>query len=212
MFRVFSYTEAGGHPRNEDAFEVRAHPLDKTCLLCALADGQGGQAGGGRAAQLACATTLAAAATLSQHQIAWDRILRQADDAVAADREAGFTTLIGFALHENCVLGASSGDSALLAFDASGRVFDLTRSQMKNPPVGCGDAVFVPFQMKLQTPWTVLAMSDGVWKYVGMDGVQTAMMKLRGQALIDSLQQSARMKGSGLFQDDFTVIVIQDSE
>ena len=33
-----------------------------------------------------------------------------------------------------------------------------------------------------------------------------------GKTLVDALQQAARMKGSGQFQDDFTLIVIQDKD
>ena len=42
-----SHSEPGGHATNEDAFEVMQHPADPSCWIGALADGQGGQAGGG---------------------------------------------------------------------------------------------------------------------------------------------------------------------
>ena len=55
-------------------------------------------------------------------------------------------------------------------------------------------------------------MSDGVWKYAGWERIRKAMKTLRGQPLIDALQEAARMKGSKTFQDDFTLIAIQDQD
>src|SRR5262249_9479319 len=107
--------------------------------------------------------------------------------------------------------GAASGDSMVLAVTA-GRAADLTRGQTKNPPVGSGDAFFVPFESLLVSPWLVLVMSDGVWKYVGRDRLRQLASQHRGQQLIDALQPAARLPGSGKFQDDFTVVVLQDSE
>lgn len=54
IVEVTTFTEAGGHPLNEDAFLVQKHPASADCWLCFLADGQGGRAGGGEAARLAC--------------------------------------------------------------------------------------------------------------------------------------------------------------
>jgi len=69
--------------------------------------------------------------------------------------------------------GLRPGDNlytdAVVAIDAERRIFDLTRQQAKNPPIGSGDALFTPFGALLADPWLVLAMSDGVWKYVGWD-------------------------------------------
>ena len=51
-------------------------------------------------------------------------------------------------------------------------------------------------------------MTDGVWKYVGWGPIAVEAARHQGQALIDVLQQRARLPGSGEFQDDFTLIVI----
>ena len=212
MVAAFTYSEIGsGHRENEDAFGVRAHPEDGRCLLVALGDGQGGQAGGGPAARLAVGAALDAASEAGVGSLNWPGLLRRADRAVCADAEAGYTTLIGLAVCGNVVAGASSGDSLALAVTA-GRATDLTRGQHKNPPVGSGDASFVPFEGLLVAPWLVLVMSDGVWKYVGRDRLRQLASHQRGQALIDALTSAARLPGSGKFQDDFTVVVIQDCE
>jgi serine/threonine protein phosphatase PrpC len=212
---VFTFSEAGaGHAENEDAFDVRRHPADERRWLCTLADGQGGRAGGSRAARLACSVAMQEAMTLAPHKLAepaaWASILRRADEAVAADPEAGLTTLVGLSVAGRKVCGASNGDSAVLAWDSVGRAEELTRHQFKNPPVGSGFAAVVPFGDELVSPWAVLAISDGVWKYVGWQGVIEAVRRARGEALLESLQEMARLRGTRRFPDDFTVVVLQD--
>lgn len=217
MLDVFTFSEPGGHVVNEDAFAVRQHPSAPHCWLCTLADGQGGQPGGGRAARLACDTAMSFALRLPPHALAepgaWDVVLRSADEAVRDDPQAGFTTLVGFCLVGGSVgalCGASSGDSALLALSEH-RAYALTQHQYKNPPVGSGAAVFVPFEAALSPPWTALAMSDGVWKYVGWEKLLETARAHRGQELLDALAALARLPGSGRFQDDFTAVALHDA-
>jgi serine/threonine protein phosphatase PrpC len=213
MCSVFSFSEVGGHRVNEDALVVRPHPADPSCWLCLLADGQGGQPGGARAAQLACLTASERAAgvpvrTLSD-AAAWLSILRSADERVHADAQAGYTTLVGFAIGGRRLAGASCGDSAAWLADAAGQVHDLSAAQAKNPPVGSGVARFLPFTASLPEDWLVLAMSDGVWKYVGFERLAELVRTHRGQDLLEALQAQARLPGSGAFQDDFTAVVLQ---
>jgi serine/threonine protein phosphatase PrpC len=214
MLNVLSFSEPGGHRVNQDAFAVQQHPLDPDLWLCFVADGQGGQPGGGPAAQLACHTALAAAsrcAPLRLHdRLTWPSIVRQADEAVARDATAGFTTLVALCVASRRVLGASNGDSGALLIGGDRHV-ELTSDQRKQPPVGSGAADAVPFSAALSAPWQLLAMSDGVWKFVGWDGVIEAARRARGQALIEELQSSARLPGSGQFQDDFTIVVLDNA-
>ncbi len=217
MIQVYSHTEAGGHADNEDAFEARPHPSDLDCLLCALADGQGGQAGGARAAQIACRVCVEAAseyqaAKLATRPDAWEAILRQADAAVSEDQEAGFTTLIAFAIRNEAICGASNGDSGVYAVTAGGLAAILTDRQRKNPPVGCGGARPVGFAARLNRPWTVLALSDGLWKCAGWDRIADAASHLSGDDLINCLRKNAGLPASGLLQDDFTLVVVQDGQ
>jgi serine/threonine protein phosphatase PrpC len=213
MIGVQSFSEVGGHRRNEDAFVVQAHPLASDCWLCLVADGQGGQPGGGPAAQLACQVGLDAARACRPEELLlapiWSGILRRADAAVAADRDAGFTTLVGLCVYGDQVVGASSGDSAAFLV-SGGEARELTAGQHKNPPVGSGAAAVVPFASRLTEPRRVLVMSDGVWKYVGWDRVAAIAREARGPEVIARLQERARLPGSGKFQDDFTVVVLED--
>lgn len=106
---------------------------------------------------------------------------------------------------------ASSGDSAAIVLVGGNDHHRLTDNQIKNPPVGSGVAEFVPFASRLIAPWLVLLMSDGVWKYAGWDTIVSVITQHDGQTMIDSLQDSARLPGSGEFQDDFTVVAVQNA-
>ena len=205
MIRVFTFSEAGGHPANEDAFVVAPLPGDPEGRFVCVADGQGGRAGGAVAARRACDT----AASLAGGEGDWRDILGRADRAVADDTRAGFTTLIGFGIAGDTISGASCGDSAVLVVCGSGEITELTARQFKNPPVGSGEADFVPFEAELTRPWKVLAMTDGVWKYAGWDRIRTLATELAGEELLAALQVAARLPGSGRFPDDFTVVLLE---
>jgi serine/threonine protein phosphatase PrpC len=202
MIRTYSFTEAGGHAVNEDAFVLRQLTDEPGGWLVTLADGQGGRAGGARAAQLACRIA-------AEHTGSWDERLTKADATVAADAAAGFTTLVGLHAHYNRVAGASCGDSAALALWGRGLQRMLTAHQFKNPPVGSGEATFIPFELDLSPPWRVLVMSDGVWKYAGWERVCDAAAQLSGEELLTKLQTAARLRNSGTFPDDFTVVLLE---
>jgi PPM family protein phosphatase len=212
MSRTYSFSAAGGHPTNEDAFVLRQLPREEGWLV-ALADGVGGRADGQRAAQLACEIAIQRALVLSAEQrrdgSAWAEVLAHADAAVAADREAGFTTLIGLCVTADHVAGASCGDSAAVAVCDTGAPRVLTSRQFKNPPVGSGEADFIPFEMELTSPWRLLVVSDGVWKYASWDRVWDCAARLAGEELIAELQAAARLRVSGEFPDDFTVVLLE---
>jgi len=215
MLRVFSVSECGGHLTNEDAFAIQPHPADSDCYVCVIADGQGGQAGGAKAAQLACeicrGSALRATPTDLQSIGTWSEILRAADAAVADDKAAGYTTLVGLSVWNGFVCGASNGDSAAV-FLSEGLSFDLTSQQDKNPPIGSGVASIVPFAAQLNRPWTLLAMTDGVWKYVGWDQVLRVARETSSESIVPRLLEQAKLQRSGALQDDFTLVVLLDQE
>ena len=106
-------------------------------------------------------------------------------------------------------LGASSGDSAVLVISDGKPATQVTAGQFKNPPVGSRMALFMPFAVKLNRPWLVLAMADGVWKYVGWDRIVEEASRARGQALLPTLQNIARLGSARSFQDDFTIVCFE---
>jgi hypothetical protein len=213
MPRVWSCTEVGGHATIEDAFAVRSHPDEPECLLCAIADGQGGRSGSRLAANLACENCMDRAARIAPETLlrpaAWTPILQAADRMISRHPAAGLTTLAVFCISGDVICGASAGDSAVVLMngDEDGRI--LTGRQHKNPPVGSGFSISTGFRSTLVSPWTVLAMTDGVWKFAGWDAILNVAPEQDGQAVIDTLRDRARLPRTGCFQDDFTLVVLQ---
>jgi serine/threonine protein phosphatase PrpC len=216
LIEVFSHSEAGGHVENQDAFLVQPHPLDPKAYLCVVADGQGGRSGAAAAAKLACKVAMETAGEHAPSQLLlrpnlWTQVLETADRAVADDPVSGFTTLVGFCISDSHLCGASCGDSAALLLRPNERGTILTARQQKDPPVGSGAAVFVSFVAKLLPPWKVLAMTDGVWKYVGWDDVLKIAAEGHGQDLLTALRNRAGLPRTGKLQDDFTVVLLQSA-
>lgn len=211
---VLSFSEVGGHRHNEDSFVVEQHTDNRECWLCFLADGQGGQSGGGLASQLACRIGSETANTYSNDQLldplCWATILKTVDNAVLKDQQAGYCTFIGMCLFRDQLVGVSCGDSAALLVGKNG-AREVTSVQQKNPPIGSGGALPVTFEAETDASCQILVMSDGVWKYVGMERITSLAQQLRGENLVEELQQLARLLGSGAFQDDFTIVVMDRS-
>jgi PPM family protein phosphatase len=210
-----THTEPGGHPTNEDAFEITQHPAEPSCWIGALADGQGGSSGGAEAAKLACRVVIETVSAQRITSVAtagtWIDALHRADERVYADQNAGYTTLIAFAVIGGHVVGASNGDSALWLGLGADRILDLTERQAKNPPVGSGFARPTPFAAKLPATWAILAMTDGVWKSVGRGRVAELLKQQRGQELLDTLLAEARIPRSGGLSDDFTALLLENA-
>ena len=212
---VTQYSEAGGHAESEDFVSIGclAGMSEEDAVLVTLADGQGGQPGGGPAARLASALALEMGQTLSLDRVrtglGWNKLLRQVDDQVSRDKRSGYCTLISLLIEPNHLVGASAGDSAVVAFTPSHGMVELTAGQRKNPPVGSGMAIFTPFVQQLTSPWTVLVMSDGVWKYSGWDAIRHLDWRQPGASIIQYLRDKAGLAGCDRLQDDFTLVVIQ---
>jgi PPM family protein phosphatase len=207
----YSCAKDGG--TNQDAHIVQSHPRDETCQLFAIADGQGGRAGAADASQTACETAIRLAAAYAPRRLLreqpWHRIARKADKAVKRATGAGFTTLITGCVTPTTVCGVACGDSAVVL--ACGPYTDhLTTEAMKNPPVGSGAAPFTFFCAGIVSPWTLLIMTDGVWKSTGWSPVlHSAASHADGQQLIETLRRNAFRAGGLRLCDDFTMIVIQ---
>jgi serine/threonine protein phosphatase PrpC len=209
---ITSLSWRGRHPVNEDAFLVGHHPAHPQLVLCMLADGQGGQPGGQRAAQVACRIAFEQASSRSLWQLrfkrAWRSICGVANQAVTNDSQAGLTTLVALAVGAGRVVGASNGDSAAFAVSEDGGITDLTQHQVRNPPVGSASATFTPFSVRLTPTWSVTALSDGVWKPCGRSFVVETVLERSGEALVEALHQTARSHARGSLDDDFTVITM----
>lgn len=211
MIEHHAISEVGGHPVNEDAYLFREHPAEAGCWIGCIADGQGGRAGGARASRLACEMLMRIAERTPVGMLAssrgWGYLLPEVDREIAADTEAGFTTLVGFCIRRGRIVGASNGDSAVLLVNSSGSAI-LTERQPKNPPVGSSAAAFAEFTADLGKSWRVLAMTDGVWKYVGWERILKVLCERTGRLILEELRQRACLPRTGELQDDFTAVLI----
>jgi hypothetical protein len=144
-----------------------------------------------------------------QNPSVWSSLVRTVDEVVAHDPAAGFTTLVAFYITPNTVCGASCGDSAVVLTANGSRCQILTERQHKNPPVGSGTAVFVPFGASLAAAWTLLAMSDGVWKYAGWESVFESAALEDGRSIISGVRDRAALPRTSRLQDDFTMVVLR---
>lgn len=205
------HSEAGEGHANEDVVLVWPHPGDAGVLLCSLADGQGGQAGGAAAARVAAEESLRAASSFPAKELReaapWYAVVGAADEAVCEDDAAGYCTLVSLGVSDREVWGASCGDSGALLL-SGGQDFLLTEDQRKNPPVGSSAAHPVAFSARLHPGWTLLVLSDGVWKFVGWDNIVGIAAQNQGRALVAALRQAALDANGGRLPDDFSVAML----
>ena len=212
--RCLVHSEAGDGHVNEDVAVVRPHPAVANVLLCALADGQGGRAGGAEAARSAAEESLRAASSFPAAALfeasPWYPIVSAADEAVCEEDDAGFCSLVCLCVSAGKVCGASCGDSAALLL-SGGSATELTERQHKNPPVGSSAARPVAFSAGLKTGWKLLIVSDGVWKEVGWEQLAQIAARHQGQQIIDALRQAALVSNGGRMQDDFSVVLLSEA-
>jgi serine/threonine protein phosphatase PrpC len=210
---VIIFTEGSAGHDNEDVVLVRELPDHPSCWIGAIADGQGGRFGGAKAAQIACESIVNAACELPFQRLTspgiWWDFFRTADSSVCADSQAGFTTMIAFCVLNGQVHGASCGDSAAYLYNAGLQLVELTAGQEKNPQIGSGRTSCRTFSSTLAKPWSLLATTDGVWKYVGRDKVTDLLKTTTGRDLASLLEASGRLPGSGKFPDDFSFALIE---
>lgn len=205
------HSEAGEGHANEDVVLVRPHPVDAGVLLCSLADGQGGQAGGAAAARIAAEESLQAASSFPVNELCeavpWYAVVGAADEAVCEDDAAGLCTLVSLCVSPSEVWGASCGDSGALLV-SGGREFLLTENQRKDPPLGSSAARPVAFSARLTPAWKLLVVSDGVWKYVGWEHIAQLAAHNQGRELIAVLRRAAWEANGGRLPDDFSAALL----
>jgi len=208
---VIFFTEATEGRPNEDAVQVRE--LGGERWMGAVADGQGGRAGAAKAAQRACAEVLERTGDLlagrPSDAIGWWNLFKWIDGQVQRDDEAGLTTLIAFVVESGYVYGAACGDSAAYLYNARTQLLDLTAGQQKNPQIGSGMTSCTFFSSPLAKPWSLLVMTDGVWKYVGRSRIAELLATAGDKDLATRLADAGRLPGSGKFPDDFTFALIE---
>ena len=207
------FSEASADHQNEDAVRVIEATQSPGCWLGAVTDGQGGCPGGAKAAQLACETVIEAAnespSGFPVDPSFWRALFARVDHAVQADFDAGLTSLVAFCVKDGQVYGASCGDSAAYLCLARDYVKNLTSGQDKNPQIGSGMTSSAYFISPTVKPWSLLVMTDGVWKYVGWDRIEEMLKRVWGEELKNELVAAGRLPGSGKYPDDFSFALIE---
>ena len=197
--------------RARNSILIRETRYKGDALICVLADGQGGQFGGGVAAHLAVQKCLELAVACAPEELMerakWREIIQSADATVENHPDAGFTTLIGLCVTPSRICGASCGDSAALLIEAQSFI-ELTARQRKNPPIGSGAATPLTFEAALLSDSPLLLMSDGVWKFVGFDRIAATSRAHQGVDLITQLRGLQLSGNRGKLPDDFSVIAV----
>lgn len=210
--KFYHYSEIGEHNENEDAINVVPHVSDSSLLICALADGQGGQHGGAVAAQNSVVLCINKAQSLTPGDLlnpfTWVEIGEYIDQSVSQNSDAGYTTFIGACTTPQFIAGASCGDSAV-ALIIDGKLFILSQNQSKNPPVGSGAARLTPFSAVADGAWKLIIVSDGVWKYAGWDSITKSCLSETGETLISKIQTSV-INNTKTLVDDFSIILIEN--
>ena len=139
---------------------------------------------------------------------AWEAIGETVDRNVSLKPDAGYATFIGLVLIPTFVIGISNGDSAVALF-LNDKFVLLSEHQHKNPPIGSGAARLAPFSARLNPPWKLLLMSDGVWKFIGWETIIKRCGADSGQELMSSLRAVAAKNNGGKLLDDFSLILIE---
>lgn len=174
-------------------------------VIVAIADGAGGRAGGGEAAEIVVREAAKTAQNVRDPRDAksWARWLSHVDLLIRNAETAGETTAIIAAIGAGYVAGASVGDSAVwLVGSQSWR--DLSENQIRKPPLGVGGSP-VAFSARLDGA-TLLFASDGLTKYSDWNIISGIARGEDMEIAADELIESVRYP-SGAFADDVSCIL-----
>ena len=175
-------------------------------VVIVVADGVGGRAGGGRAAQMAVERISEAATGVTRplDPERWRDLLFDVDQALNADADAGETTAVVVAATREGVAGASVGDSEAWLVTAGGHAV-LTSAARRKPYLGYGAAMPVgigpvPFE------GTLLVATDGLFKYMDAGRIAAAVRGDDLHAAAEAVAETPRNR-EGSFYDDLAVVL-----
>jgi len=175
-----------------------------------VADGVGGRAGGGAAAD----AVVNAVQELANQPHSWDAVrwLAELDQRMGSSSSVGETTAVVVRLTQLGLAGVAVGDSVawwVTADDWS----EQTSAAKPKPWVGSGAAVPIWFAKPLQQAGTLLLATDGLTKYTSAENIvnviRTAPLDDTPRAIIELVRPPS---GSGRLPDDVAVIVARWEE
>jgi serine/threonine protein phosphatase PrpC len=167
-------------------------------VVIALADGSGGTANGGAAAQAVID------AVMRRPEACTDvaSLLYELDDPERVQH--GETTAVILVASSTLITGASVGDSGAWVIDDDSMI-ELTESQKRKPFLGAG-CTPVAFSNPFPPGSTLLVASDGLWRYTKPRDIARVVrgqpLELAARALVDL----ARLPSGGL-QDDISIVL-----
>lgn len=180
--------------RGEDRIAIVECPDRK---IISVADGAGGVVGGAAAAEAICRA-------LTGDTRDWAAWLTQRDVALAAT-STGLAAAVVLSIDVGGVIhGASVGDCEAWVF-AADKAVNLTARQFRKPLLGDGGGFPVAFTARVPGG-TIVAASDGLWKYMDHERIAEAAALRPLEAVLDALVAGVRLR-SGALQDDVGIVV-----
>jgi serine/threonine protein phosphatase PrpC len=163
-------------------------------VVIIIADGAGGTGAGGQAAD-AVIREVTAAASLEHDSLTWCGILRQTDFRIGA----GESTCVVVARGTNGIVGASVGDSKAWLLE-NDDLNDLTKSQVRKPLLGTGNAQPVGFSHP-SSPGLLLVCTDGFCNYVRREKLLKDILWIDFHVLPRKLVEMVRLPSGELWDD-----------
>ncbi len=201
-FTFTSRIEAARLGHGEDRIATVALP-DR--LLAIVADGAGGTSGGAAAAEAICAALSECADSVPA---SWGDWLAVLDRKIASAPSCGLAAAVVIELRDDgAIVGASVGDCEAFIY-GDGEPIDLTSAQHRKPLIGSGDAVPVSFSARASSGGTLVAGSDGLWRYMSRARIREAASTRPLEALATALVEAVKLRNRTL-QDDVGVLVCE---
>lgn len=195
------YMEGVNQPNQDFAAHFSKDGVD----FLILADGVGGQGGGGVAAQYLVDFVSQNVSKNNLHQPFFlQNLLGAADHMINNHAKAGKTTAIVIAVEDNEVYGSSAGDSEAYILE-NNCLTSLTDGQDLNGFIGSGHAAPISFK-KIFTDGVLILASDGLWKYAQPQNIIKELSSSRQKASSARLADLARMQ-SGHLNDDISILL-----
>jgi serine/threonine protein phosphatase PrpC len=163
-------------------------------VVIAVADGAGGTGAGGQAAETVI-REIAASASLEHDAASWCDVLRQTDYRVGAGESTG--VVVACSARE--IVGASVGDSKAWLLE-NDDLNDLTRSQVRKPLLGSGEAQPVGFEHP-SAQGLLLVCTDGFCNYVRRERLLKEILWIDFAVLARKLVEMVRLPSGGLWDD-----------
>ncbi|MCP3136521.1 SpoIIE family protein phosphatase [Pyxidicoccus xibeiensis] len=187
------------------ADHVAVLPVGDAVVLV-VADGAGNSRRGVETAATVVREVQAATAERSElmRPETWSHVLEQCDRLLASTDNGGETTAVVACITDSRIIGASVGDSELWLIHGD-RHSALTEHQRRKPLLGRGEATPVFFE----APWTggtVLAGTDGLFKYADASRIRAAASGPDVTASARALASLPRLTSGGL-QDDVGLVL-----